>query len=363
MSPLATSRRLLVSYLAAWLPLAVVLAVILRRTPHTSWSGALALSIPAAAILAFVCLATRYPARGLPAERTPASRLLTVHLTGAVFATALWLGILRLCVELLGRIHALESAPKAFREQAPLLAGVGLLLYVLAVTFFSMLHAVARSREAERRALELGLVAREAELTLLRSQVDPHFLFNSLNAIAGLTHSDPDLARALCLKLGEFLRSSLRIGKQDRIRFSEELGLARDFLGIEQIRFGARLRILERIDEGCLDFLVPPLILQPLLENAVRHGIASLVEGGNVTLEASERGSTLRIAVENALDPDSPSRRGDGIGMRNVRRRLRTLYGHAGSMIVRREAASFRVELAIPSRILAPEEEPGRDNG
>jgi hypothetical protein len=364
MMSLATSRRLIVPYLAAWIPLAIVLAAMLRRTPHVSWAGASALSIPAAAVLAFVCLVTRYPARGLPAERTPASRLLTVHLTGAVFATALWLGFLRLWVELIGRIHPFEALPHAFGEQAPLLVGVGLLLYLLAVTFFSMLHAVARSREAERRALEMGLAAREAELVLLRSQVDPHFLFNSLNAIAGLTHSDPDLARTLCLKLGDFLRSSLRIGKQNRIRFSEELGLARDFLGIERIRFGPRLRFVERIDDGCLEFPVPPLILQPLLENAVRHGIATLVDGGDVTLAARRTGSTLRISVENAVDPEVPSRRGDGIGLGNVRRRLLRLYGRAGSISVERKPDCFRVELAIPSQVLPLEEEEAtRDDG
>jgi two-component system sensor histidine kinase AlgZ len=354
MSSLATSRRLVLPYFAAWIPLAAVLAAMLQRAPQTTWIGAMALAIPAAAIYAFVCLATRYPVRGLPADRTPASRLLMAHLTGAVFATALWLGVLRLWAELLGNIRSLEPLPAAFREQAPLLAGVGLLLYLLSVTFFSMLHAVERSREAERRALELGLVARESELTLLRSQVDPHFLFNALNAIAGLTHSDPDLARTLCLRLGEFLRASLRIGKQERIRFAEELGFARDFLGIEQIRFGPRLRVEERVDEDCLESLVPPLILQPLLENAVRHGVAGLVEGGDVTLTARLTGSTLAVLVENALDPDAPLRRGEGIGLANVRRRLLKLYGRAGAVAVRREPDRFRVELVIPAQVTDP---------
>jgi two-component system, LytTR family, sensor histidine kinase AlgZ len=355
MTALATARRLIPPYLAAWVPLTALLAAMLRLTPHTSWSGAFAVAIPAAAIYAFVCIVVRYPVRGLPPGRVPASRLLTVHLTGAVFATALWLGILRLWVDILGQTRTFAGLSDAFRIQAPVLGATGLLLYLLAVTFHSMLHAVERGREAERRALELGLVARESELTLLRSQVDPHFLFNALNSIAGLTHGDPELARALCLRLGGFLRAGLRIGKQERIGFDEELALARDFLGIEQVRFGARLRYEEQIDEATLPCRVPPLILQPLLENAVRHGIAGLVEGGVVKLTARKAGSSLAIAVENDRDRDAPSKRGDGMGLANVRRRLRTLYAGSGGMRVDDGAGRFRVELTIPTQIPSPE--------
>lgn len=357
MASLATSRRLVLPYLAAWIPLGVALAAVFLRTPGTSWTGALLLAIPAAALYAFVCLSTRFPARGLPADRTPASRLLTAHLTGAVVATALWLGILRLWVEILGHISGLEATPGAFGAQVPLLAAIGVLLYLLAVTFFSMLDAVDRSREAERRALELGLVAREAELTLLRSQVDPHFLFNALNAVAGLTHSDPELARTLSLRLGDFLRASLRIGRAQRIPLAEELTFARDFLGIEQIRFGARLRVEEQVGDDCLAYPVPPMILQPLLENAVRHGIAALVEGGEIRIEARRTGPLLSIVVENTRDPEAVTKAGDGIGLANVRRRIATLYGSAGAVQVIRTPERFHVEIMIPGTTDAPEGE------
>jgi sensor histidine kinase YesM len=337
--------------MAACVPLSGLLAAMLRLTPGASWPGSLAVAIPAAVLYAFVCLATRYPARGLPPGRVPPSQLLTAHLTGALFATALWLGILRLWVEVLAHFDSLEGLVTTFRGQVPLLAGVGILLYLLAVTIHSMLHAIERSREAERRALELGLLARESELTLLRSQVDPHFLFNALNSIAGLTHSDPDVARELCLRLGGFLRTGLRIGRQERIPFAEEMALARDFLGIEQVRFGARLRYDEQIEEGCMERLVPPLILQPLLENAVRHGIAGLVDGGDVRLQARTAGSALVIGIENARDPDVPPRRGEGMGLTNVRRRLDAMYGDLGSILLREAPDRFRVEVTIPDRV------------
>jgi sensor histidine kinase YesM len=359
MSILETTRRVMAPYIAAWVPLAALLTALLRLAPEASWASALVVAFPASAMLALVCLAVRYPVRGLPADRMPVSRLLGVHVSSAVLTTAIWLGVLRIWVAILGRARPFERLPTAFDWQWPFLAAVGLLLYLLAVTFHSMLHAVERSRDSERRALELGLVARDAEITLLRAQVDPHFLFNALNAIAGLTHAEPGLARELCMRLGGFLRAGLRIGRQDRIPMEQELALARDFLGVEQIRFGSRLRLEEGIDETSLACAVPPLILQPLLENAVRHGIAGLVEGGEVSLTTRITGSVLSIAIENPRDPNARSRRGEGLGLVNVRRRLHTLYGGAANLLLDETPSRFRVELLIPVQAGAQPSEDG----
>jgi LytS/YehU family sensor histidine kinase len=132
------------------------------------------------------------------------------------------------------------------------------------------------------------------------------------------------------------------------------MALARDFMGIEEVRFGARLRYEEQIDEGCLERLVPPLILQPLLENAVRHGIAGLVEGGDVQLHARTAGSALLISIENARDADAPTRRGEGLGLTNVRRRLHAMYGDLGGLLLQETPGRYRVELTIPDRIPPP---------
>ncbi len=363
MSTLPTTRRLLLPFMAACVPLSGLLAAMLRLIPGASWNGSLAVAIPAAIIYAFVCLASRYPARGLPPGRVPTSQLLIAHLTGALFATALWLGILRLWVEILSRFSPFDGLDRSFSAQVPILGGAGLLLYLLAVTFHSMLHAIERSREAERRALELSLVARESELTLLRSQVDPHFLFNALNSIAGLTNSDPEVARALCVRLGGFLRTSLRTGRRERIPFSEEMGLTRDFVGIERVRFGPRLRYEERIEEASLERLVPPLILQPLIENAVRHGIAGLVGGGDILVEARTAGSTLQIGIENARDPEAPTPRGSGMGLSNVRRRIEALYGDRGGLVLKETPDRYRVELTIPDLVRPPEDASGKEVG
>jgi two-component system sensor histidine kinase AlgZ len=357
MHPILTNRRL-VPYLAAWLPLAGVLAALLRLEGSVGWLLAILVALPASLLYAFICLAAWYPVRALPLGRTPLSTVLSAHAVGALISTVLWLAAIRVWLEVLGGIFASLSPGGAFGRLFPVLGGFGLLLYLLAVTFDHLLVAFEESRRAERRALELEILTREAELKWLRAQIDPHFLFNSLNTIAALTHAEPDTARTMCLRLADFLRQGLRAGNRERIRCSEELDLARSFLGVEQVRFGPRLRIEEAVEKACDDVPVPPLILQPLVENAVRHGIASLVEGGLVRLEVRREGERIRISVENPVDPEERSPKGDGVGLRNVRERLDRAYGAEAGLRVVSEQTRFRAELLIPAEPAAAESAP-----
>jgi two-component system sensor histidine kinase AlgZ len=354
MPPLLARRRDRAFYVAAWVPIAALLAAILHFSGRAPWAGAAALAVPAAALLAFLCLAAQYPAQAFPVDRTPFARLLGAHFAGAAVATVVWLVLLRLLVELFVRAGTLAGMRAEFDRQLPLLAGFGVLVYLLAVTVHHLLHVAERTRLAERRALEHELHAREAELKLLRAQIDPHFLFNSLNSIAGLIQSDPALARSACVRLGSFLRSGLRLGARDLVRLDEEMALARDFLAVEQARFGSRLRVSEDIPQDALGFLVPPLILQPLVENAVRHGIAGLVDGGTISLRASLAGQNLKLAIENDRDPEGARAAGQGLGLANVRRRLEAVYGEAAMLALRVDGVRFTAELTIPARAAAP---------
>src|SRR4029078_8405340 len=158
---------------------------------------------------------------------------------------------------------------------------------------------------SERSGVALQVRARDAELRALRAQLDPHFLFNSLQSISALTTADPQAARRMCLLLAAFLRDTLTLGSQPRISIGRELLLARRFLEIEQVRFGERLQV-DIESWRAVQILVPPLILQPLVENAVRHGIAHALEGGVVRVRAVAGIAQLVIIVENAGDPDPP---------------------------------------------------------
>ena len=193
-------------------------------------------------------------------------------------------------------------------SRCPFVFAAGVLLFLLALAVHYALLAFEAAREAERRQLELELLTRDAELRALRAQIDPHFLYNSLNSISALTASDPSGARRMCVLLGEFLRDTLSVSSRERIPLADELALADRFLSIEQVRFGARLQVERRIDEASAACLVPPLLLQPLVENAVTHGIAGLLEGGVIRLDISRRNGHCSIRAREPVRRGRPPR-------------------------------------------------------
>jgi LytS/YehU family sensor histidine kinase len=225
-----------------------------------------------------------------------------------------------------------------------------LLIYLLSVALHYVLLASEISREAERREMQARVLARDSELKALKAQVNPHFIFNSLHSISALTTIDAAKAREMCIALADFLRATLGLGEKASIPLSEELSLVHSFLSVEKVRLGPRLNLEEKIEPETLQCLVPPLLLQPLVENAVSHGIANLTEGGSVRLEISQNGSGgIAILVENSFDPHMPPRRGTGSGLRNVRQRLDTRYGASATFDVRTENDQFRVALSFPA--------------
>jgi LytS/YehU family sensor histidine kinase len=228
--------------------------------------------------------------------------------------------------------------------------GVGILLFILAVVGHYLLGMIESSREAERHVLEMKVLAREAELRALRAQIDPHFLFNSLNSISALTAIDPAASRTMCQLLADFLRKSLDLGIRDCIPLDEEFALASSYLTIEQVRLGSRLKVSKEIDEASRSCLVPPLLLQPLMENAIHHGIAHLIDGGEIRIAAARPGERLSIVVENPCDPDRPRGNGGGIGLANVRGRLDTIYGSDAWLEVESGQDRFRVLVSLPAR-------------
>ncbi len=207
------------------------------------------------------------------------------------------------------------------------------------------------SRAAQARVLETSILARDAELKALKAQINPHFLFNSLNSISALTSKDPAKAQEMCILLADFLRMTLGLGEKTLVPLREELELLQRFLAIERVRFGERLQADAHVEAQAQACLLPPLILQPLVENAIIHGIAGLSAGGTVRLSAECNGGQLHLTIENSVDPDAaPSRKG-GLGLANVRQRLETRYGKEASMKVTAEEELFRVTLSLPAEM------------
>jgi len=348
MHPILAQLRRLVFYLLGWIPLAGMLGYLLAVPGGLTWWQAGAVAFPLCLLYAFVCLAAWYPCLATPLDRASVPRFLFTHLAGAVAASALWLLVARTLGRMLSGSREFHGIDSRLSEDLPLLFGTGVLLYLLAVGFHYVLLAVEASRQAEARMMQARLLARDAELRALKAQVNPHFLFNSLNSISALTASDPAKAREMCVLLGDFLRRTLGLGEKPSIPLAEEMSLVHAFLAVEKIRYGDRLRMEEAIDPATLDAEVPPLLLQPLVENAVVHGVANLVEGGWIRLGAQRRDGLLEIAIENQFDPDAPRRRRNGVGLVNVRQRLEARYpGHA-SFAATATGDRFRVAMTLP---------------
>ncbi len=348
MNPILARRDRLLLYLGGWVAVGGLLALVFAGPAGVAWSQALALLVPLTLVYGFVCLSSWYVCRVTPL-RTSGALAVVANIGGAaVVAGAFWLFVGQGVARILARMPALTGAAAIYSRDTQVLYGVGVLLYLLAVAVHYVAIAFEESRAAEKRAIELQLLAREAELKTLRAQIDPHFLFNCLHSISALTASDAAAARRMCLLLGEFLRTSVKLGAQDAIAFADELALAERYLEIERVRFGPRLTVERTVEDGVGTCPVPALLIQPLVENAVTHGVSHLLEGGTIRLEARREDGALRVAIENPCDPDRPKRPRTGVGLQNVRKRLAAQYGNAASVRVEESPQRFRVELTVP---------------
>jgi two-component system LytT family sensor kinase len=211
----------------------------------------------------------------------------------------------------------------------------------------------------ERKLEEQSRLLLEARLEALQRQINPHFLFNTLNSIASLVRSKPELAREMIVKLGNILRALLS-DREAFVPLREELAFTDDYLDIEVVRFGEKLRVVKEIDPDTLDIVVPSMLLQPLIENSIKHGLEPRISGGTVILRSRIVDGRLLLEIEDdgvGIEPGGPTaaplsglvREGSGIGMRNVRERMHVLYGDEAQVeIVSRPGRGTKVRLLMP---------------
>jgi two-component system LytT family sensor kinase len=226
-------------------------------------------------------------------------------------------------------------------------------------------HALAYQRESESRALDAAhLETRlvEAQLQALQRQLHPHFLFNTLNTISGLMRSNIEAADQMIDRLGDLLRMTLHTSGTQEVALKRELDVLQKYLEIEQTRFGNRLQVTMRIDPDTLDAQVPNLLLQPLVENAVRHGIAPHVRPGSIAIQATRDASRLKIEIVDSgagLPPDRLIALNRGVGLDNTRARLEHLYPSAHRFAFSNLDDGFCVTVVIPFHVV--ESRPGID--
>ena len=222
-------------------------------------------------------------------------------------------------------------------------------LLLVGATGFSMLwYQLGQKQENERRERETERMSKEAELFKLRQQLQPHFLFNSLNSINSLIGSRPKEARSMVSQLSDFLRGTMRRDEQNFISLKEEMEHLRLYLDIEQVRFGHRLKVEIDCDDQLQDWQIPPLILQPLLENAIKHGLYGTLDKLLIRLKCRLEDNYLALSISNPFEKDQPERPGTGFGLTSVKRRLFLLFGRADLLQISVKENIFKVKIKIP---------------
>ncbi len=283
--------------------------------------------------------------QGLARRRLSPALSLIAHGAVLTAALALWLGVY---LAFLYATAGPESFFQTIRTAGWWLLLQSLITYTVLVTSILSLQSVIRLEAQRRRASDLRALAQQAELRALRAQLRPHFLFNVLNSIYALIPTAPDNAQLMVERVADLLRETMDVTDQTLIPLEEELRLVDRYLDIETLRLGDRLSVERDVDPAVLSWPVPPLILQPLVENAIKHGIGRRARPGTIGLGARRFGSTLEVRIRNE-GPDGPAGTGrGGKGLSITRHRLETMYGEEGLLDLDRRGARFEVRVMVP---------------
>lgn len=291
-------------------------------------------------------------ARHNPINAATWKRALPLHVGGGFVLVAAEISIEAMIGKL--RLHHDLSVQEALRHYFTRHAQVSLLTYWMLVIAVQLYEVVDEAQKRELRSSRLEAQLTAAQLEVLRAQIHPHFLFNTLQAATTLIHDDPDGAEDILLRLSELLRVSVDESHIQEIPLERELEILDLYMGIQARRFGERLRFDVSIDQNVRDCMVPALILQPLVENAIRHGIGKHKGSDTVSIRGFQKNEVLRLEVLNLNSrleekPVVPRR---GVGLANTRTRLEQLYGNQQELRLQNlEPTGVCAELSIPLRV------------
>jgi sensor histidine kinase YesM len=297
-------------------------------------------------LFGFMGLLAWYPTRYIPFQRQSPFYSIMAHVVAGIIVMGSWVV---LSVAVLNAIFSQQADYLDFLNQSVAWrAMLGALIYLVLVLIYYLVSNSQKLQERKQQEVRLKGMVRDAELNMLKAQINPHFLFNSLNSIASLTMSNPDEAREMIIRLSDFLRYSLKHRENEYVPLGEELGRMKDYLAIEKIRFGEKLLYEIDMDENCEKFPVPTMIFQPLFENAIRHSVYESVEPVCIKFSCRPDQGLMRAVITNDYDPLTPSSKGTGVGLQNVRQRIALAYQDKGSVQWSGNDGVFTVTILFP---------------
>ena len=297
-----------------------------------------------------IALALWYPFRFFNSGQPRVTALISNLLTTGALTVTIWVLLTKfiMTIVLQEQTNYLAYWDKTLAYRV----GTGVFIYGLIILTYYLFVSLSNLSEKKAKEAKLESLVRETELKMLRSQINPHFLFNSLNSISSLTITDPEKARDMVVKLSEFMRYALSRKDEQPVTLQNELENLRLYLDIEKVRFGEKLTTEETIEPDCLDFKIPVMLLQPLYENAVKHGVYESTESVRIRTQAKITEGYIQISISNNYDPAPSLKRGTGTGLLNVTRRLELFYGNKASIKTLKENGIYTVNLYIPADYL-----------
>lgn len=307
-------------------------------------------SVMSLLIYSGIALSLWYPFSFFNTTTTSTPVLIGNLVASGALSVTLWVIITKLLMQLI--------LPEANNYQAywdatfPYRVGTGVFIYGLVILTYFLFLSLTNLSEKNAKEARLESLVKETELKMLRSQINPHFLFNSLNSISSLTVTDPEKARTMVVKLSDFMRYALSRKDEQPVSLQSELENLHLYLDIEKVRFGDKLTTEDYIETNCLGFKLPVMLLQPLYENAVKHGVYESTETVNIITHAKIVDGYIEIIIKNNYDSNPTLTKGTGTGLLNVTRRLELFYGNKASIKTSKENNTYTVTLYIPEEYL-----------
>ena len=299
-NPIFKSLKNLNYYLVFWTVLAFLFILLLYIGTQIGLTASITDGLVFTFLLGGIGLTLWYPARYIPIEKNSAIKIILGHSLGALITTVIWLSLGYFI--LTGVFNFKITYPPFFYSTLAWRILIGLLFYSLFVSFYYMIIYYTGFHEREIKEAELKSLVTEAELKSLKFQINPHFIFNSLNSMSALTELDPAKAKKMILKLADFLRYILKTNELEKNKLSEELKNIGLYLDIERIRFEDKFEYIEELDKGCSNVEIPSMILQPLFENAIKHAVYETLDKVTLKLICKIQNGFLKIVVQNNFD-------------------------------------------------------------
>jgi two-component system, LytTR family, sensor kinase len=348
-NPLLKNRRITYYYLALWLFAGTLPWPILFYFYEggAKWVWPILIdSFTSNLLYCGIALNFWYVVRYINLETSKPITIIINHIVLALISTSFWMYLVSIVVK-----YASEPWPGYYEflvNSIPARFMMGICLYLIVTLFYYTIIFYFNLQDKLKQEIELQSLVKEAELNILKSQINPHFIFNSLNSISSLTIIRPAQARDMVIKLSEFLRYALDMDMKQKTQLSNELENIKRYLDIEKIRFGERLNFTLNISEDSTDKKLPNMILQPLLENAIKHGVHDSTEPICIEISSNIVGEELQLCIKNNYDPEVKAKRSSGIGIKNIQQRLQLIYGRTDLFKINNTGTLFEVHLSFP---------------